>query len=114
MIEIRFDLHVRAFICFVLYFVKFGFHFIKKSNTSTHSKMRIGELKDKLHKHCGTPGFSQRLILKDGGQAIAHLDDDSKMLGYYSAESGMEIHIIDTDPFSMSRGGYVVSQLLPT
>jgi len=76
MIEIRFDLH-----------------------------MKIGDLKDKLHKHCGTPGFSQKLILKDGGQAIAHLDDDSKMLGYYSAESGMEIHVIDTDPFSMSRGG---------
>ena len=39
-------------------------------------------------------------MLKDGGQPIAHMDDDSKMLGYYSVESGMEIHIIDTDPFS--------------
>lgn len=67
--------------------------------------MTIGDLKDKLHKHCGTPAFSQKLVLKDGGQAIAHLADDSKMLGYYSAESGMEIHITDTDPFSMSRGG---------
>jgi len=76
MIEIRFDLH-----------------------------MTIGSLKEKLHRHCGTPAFSQRLVLKDGGQAIANLDDDSKKLGYYSAESGMEIHIIDTDPFSMSRGG---------
>lgn len=27
------------------------------------------------------------------------------MLGFYSVESGMEIHIIDTDPFSLSRGG---------
>lgn len=27
------------------------------------------------------------------------------MLGFYSVESGMEIHVIDTDPFSLSRGG---------
>jgi hypothetical protein len=38
-------------------------------------------------------------------QPIANMDDDRKMLGYYSPESGMEIHIVDTDPFSMSRGG---------
>mmetsp|Transcript_57348 Transcript_57348/g.115103 ORF Transcript_57348/g.115103 Transcript_57348/m.115103 type:complete len:240 (-) Transcript_57348:85-804(-) len=76
MIEIRFDMH-----------------------------MTISDLKGKLHRHTGTPAFSQRLVLKDGGQPIANLDDDSKMLGYYSPESGMEIHIVDTDPFSMSRGG---------
>jgi tubulin-specific chaperone B len=27
------------------------------------------------------------------------------MLGFYSVESGMEIHVIDSDPFSLSRGG---------
>lgn len=27
------------------------------------------------------------------------------MLGFYSVLSGMEIHIIDTDPYSLSRGG---------
>ena len=27
------------------------------------------------------------------------------MLGFYSVTSGMEIHVIDTDPFSLSRGG---------
>jgi tubulin-folding cofactor B len=27
------------------------------------------------------------------------------MLGYYSVTSGMEIHVIDTNPFSLSRGG---------
>jgi len=65
----------------------------------------IGDLKARLHMHCGTPASAQRLILRDGGQDIAHLDDDSKMMGFYSIESGMTIHIIDTDPFSMSRGG---------
>ena len=27
------------------------------------------------------------------------------MLGYFSIKSGMEIHVIDTDPFSLSRNG---------
>ena len=27
------------------------------------------------------------------------------MLGYYSIVSGMEIHVVDTDPFSLSRNG---------
>jgi tubulin-folding cofactor B len=33
------------------------------------------------------------------------MSDNTKMLGFYSVVSGMEIHIIDTDPFSLSRGG---------
>jgi hypothetical protein len=33
------------------------------------------------------------------------LDDDNRMLGYYSVESGMIIHVVDMDPHSMSRGG---------
>jgi len=65
----------------------------------------IGQLKQRLHAHCGTPAEFQRLILKDGEHPIAHLDDDSKMLGFYSVESGMTIHIIDEDPYSLSRGG---------
>ena len=47
----------------------------------------------------------QRLILKDSGRAICELSDDTKMLGFYSVNSGMEIHIIDTDPHSLSRNG---------
>ena len=31
--------------------------------------------------------------------------DNTKMLGFYSVKSGMEIHIIDNDPYSLSRGG---------
>lgn len=33
------------------------------------------------------------------------MSDNSKMLGFYSVVSGNEIHVIDTDPFSLSRGG---------
>lgn len=76
MIEIKFDLH-----------------------------MTVGEVKRKLHRHCGTAPDFQRLLLKDGGQVIAELADDSRMLGYYSVESGMTLHIVDEDPFSLSRGG---------
>jgi tubulin-specific chaperone B len=36
---------------------------------------------------------------------VCELSDDSKMLGFYSVESGNEIHVIDTDPFSLSRAG---------
>uniref|UniRef100_A0A7S2W9K5 CAP-Gly domain-containing protein n=1 Tax=Rhizochromulina marina TaxID=1034831 RepID=A0A7S2W9K5_9STRA len=65
----------------------------------------VGEVKSKLHRHCGTPAQFQRLVLKDGGQPICELSDDSRMLGFYSVESGMTIHIIDEDPYSLSRGG---------
>jgi hypothetical protein len=42
-----------------------------------------------------------RLILKEKGQQICEMWDNTKMLGFYSVKSGMEIHIIDTDPFSL-------------
>jgi hypothetical protein len=47
----------------------------------------------------------QRLILKQSGETLCELSDNKRMLGFYSVSSGMEIHIIDTDPFSLSRGG---------
>jgi tubulin-folding cofactor B len=34
------------------------------------------------------------------------------MLGFYSVESGMEIHVIDTDPFSLSRNGGLTNTAL--
>lgn len=36
---------------------------------------------------------------------VAALDDDTKMLGYYSPAHGMTLHVIDVDPYSLSRGG---------
>ena len=47
----------------------------------------------------------QRLLLKRDGEVVCEMGDDARMLGFYSVESGNEIHVIDTDPFSMSRGG---------
>jgi len=65
----------------------------------------IEEVKGKLYTHVGTPAPNQRLILKSDGKELLELIDNNRMLGFYSVESGMEIHIIDTDPFSLSRGG---------
>jgi hypothetical protein len=64
----------------------------------------IEDVKEKLRTHIGTPVQYQRLILKHNGTVITELYDNTKMLGYYSVESGMEIHIIDTDPYSLSKG----------
>uniref|UniRef100_A0A7R9UBU7 CAP-Gly domain-containing protein n=1 Tax=Pinguiococcus pyrenoidosus TaxID=172671 RepID=A0A7R9UBU7_9STRA len=77
----------------------------------THMEIRfdrsssVAEVKQRLHQHCGTPQQYQRLILRSGGTDYAFLDDDTRMLGYYSPEHGMELHVIDLDPHSLSKGG---------
>ena len=65
----------------------------------------IESVKERLRQHFGTPVEHQRLILKISGEFICELDDNSRKLGYYSVESGYEIHVIDTDPFSLSKNG---------
>ena len=67
--------------------------------------MTIAAVKEKLRKHFGTPVEHQRLVYKVDGRVAAEMNDDNRMLGFYSVESGQEIHVIDTDPFSLSRGG---------
>ena len=49
-----------------------------------------------------------RLQMKDwDGALVAGMDDDSKMLGYYSPEDGWTIHINDVDANSASAGGWL-------
>jgi tubulin-folding cofactor B len=67
----------------------------------------IADVKFKLSKHAGTTPNFMTLILKQGGTAIAVMDDDSKMLGFYGVQSGMEIHIRDSDPNSKAAGGWL-------
>ena len=55
--------------------------------------------------HCCPPAHPdlQVLQLKDErGRLLAVLDDDSRKLGYYSPQDGFTLHIIDTDPTSLS------------
>eukprot|EP00752_Nemacystus_decipiens_P002084 g1994.t1 len=65
----------------------------------------IGDVKGKIYTHSGTNPGMQKLSLRSGGQTLCLLEDDSKMLGFYGVQSGMEIHVTDDDPFSLSRGG---------
>lgn len=66
----------------------------------------IADVRHKVYTHCGTkPDAMELLVLRSDGSLHAKLDDDRKMLGYYSVESGMRLHVIDNDPFSLSRGG---------
>jgi len=65
----------------------------------------IENVKHKLYTHIGTKPHYQRLSLYDGDRYLYPLDDNSKMLGYYSVENGMRIHIHDSDPHSMSKDG---------
>ena len=67
--------------------------------------MTIEAVKEKFRTHIGTHIDHQRLILKDGGRVICEMTDNLRMLGFYSVVSGNEIHVIDTDPFSLSRNG---------
>lgn len=66
---------------------------------------QIADVKEKFRTHIGTGVDHQRLILKRNGEMVCEMSDNTRMLGFYSVESGNEIHCIDTDPFSMSRGG---------
>lgn len=67
--------------------------------------MTVSDVKDKLYRHGGTPAKHQELYLRRGGGDTIFLMDASKTLGYYGTRNGMEIHIKDTDPHSISKHG---------
>lgn len=69
----------------------------------THPQMTVDAVKRKLCFHCGTPPSAQVLSLKDErGRLVAPLDDESRKLGYYSPRDGWTLHVVDTDPTSLS------------
>ncbi|CAH0473194.1 unnamed protein product [Peronospora belbahrii] len=66
----------------------------------------IGELRHKIYQHTGTkPDAMELLIMHSDGSVYSRLDDDQKKLGFYSVQNGMRLHVVDKDPFSLSRGG---------
>jgi len=67
--------------------------------------MTVMRVKEKLYHHGGTPAAHQELYLRRGGNDTIFLYDDSKTLGFFGAKNGMEIHIKDTDPHSISAHG---------
>ena len=66
----------------------------------------VADLKMKLFKKNGTLVDSMELFIRDGAKgATIFMADDSKTLEYYGGMNGCEIHIRDTDPFSISANG---------
>jgi tubulin-folding cofactor B len=65
----------------------------------------VGDVKVRLTKHCGTPPQDMRLILRDDGRDICCMEDDDRPIGFYGVQNGNTIHVIDTNPYSMSAGG---------
>jgi len=70
-----------------------------------HDDMTIMAVKDKLYRHGGTGCAYQELYLRRGPGDTLFLFDDNKTLGFYGAINGMEIHIKDLDPHSISAHG---------
>lgn len=78
--------------------------FIRELRLDKH--MTIADVKARLHSFNGSNTAHMELQLKDqSGALVVRMLDDSRMLGYYPVENGMEIHAVDHDPYSLSRDG---------
>lgn len=78
--------------------------FVQELRLDLHTT--IAEVKRKLYTHNGSSIGHMELQLKDGGgNLLCRMLDDDRMLGFYGAQNGMTIHVLDTDPFSLSRDG---------
>lgn len=66
----------------------------------------INQVKERIYKHGGPPPDVQRLELVlqpgRGGRRVV-LDRGDRPLGFYSALSGMELHVVDLDPHSLAN-----------
>lgn len=68
--------------------------------------LSIAEVRQKVYRHSGTkPDAMELLLMAPDGSVRARLDDDRRMLGFYGVQSGMRLHVVDRDPFSLSKGG---------
>jgi len=82
---------------------------ILQQRLSLHST--ILEIKEKLYHHCGTsPGYMELHLQNTNvglGGTVAIMSDNSKKLGFYSPQNGMTIHIVDKDPNSLAKSGWL-------
>lgn len=70
-----------------------------------HEENSVMQVKEKLYRHGGTPCAFQELYLRRAPGDTVFLFDDNKTLAFYGARSGMELHIKDLDPHSISLHG---------
>ncbi|XP_065078199.1 tubulin-folding cofactor B [Ochlerotatus camptorhynchus] len=61
--------------------------------------LKISEFKGKLEPITGGSAATMKLELYSGDRLVNRLDDDDKMLGFYSIEDGMRVHVIDNFAF---------------
>ncbi|KAG9313180.1 CAP Gly-rich domain-containing protein [Chiua virens] len=65
----------------------------------------VEKLKAKLELITGIPVQNQRISVQvDQGETIAHLSDDTKLLGFYGLTTGQTLHVIDTNPATSFTG----------
>jgi len=75
--------------------------------------MTIQEVLEKLRRHTGTSAENMILqLFNQANQMMCILDDMDKKLGFYSPEDGYGIHIVDTNPHSLSAGGWLENTAL--
>lgn len=61
--------------------------------------LKVSEFKSKLEPITGGSAATMKLELYSGDRLVSRLDDDDKMLGFYSIEDGMRVHVIDNFAF---------------
>lgn len=61
--------------------------------------LKISEFKAKLEPITGGLAATMKLELYSGDRLVSRLDDDDRMLGFYSVEDGMRVHVIDNFAF---------------
>eukprot|EP00268_Persea_americana_P043385 TRINITY_DN4360_c0_g1_i2.p1 TRINITY_DN4360_c0_g1~~TRINITY_DN4360_c0_g1_i2.p1 ORF type:complete len:243 (+),score=48.27 TRINITY_DN4360_c0_g1_i2:154-882(+) len=71
-------------------------------------QMTVESIKEKLWKKCGTSVDSMLLELYDDtGVKVCDMNDNLRLLGFFSPQDGYRLHIIDLDPASVTSGGWL-------
>ena len=77
---------------------------IKMPELKFSRSQTIASVKMALEKRVGTSASSMELVLKDTtGSNIGPMDSDEATLGSYGPQDGYIIHVIDTNPFSITN-----------
>ncbi|XP_058444824.1 tubulin-folding cofactor B [Malaya genurostris] len=61
--------------------------------------LKISDFKIKLEPITGGSAATMKLELYRGDRLVNRMDDDNQMLGFYSIEDGMRVHVIDNFTF---------------
>lgn len=72
----------------------------------------IAQVKEQLEYRFGSPAANQNLTLKDEqGNDLVTMDDNTKTLQEYEAQTGFAIHVVDSNPSEMMQNLDDLSQV---